>query len=182
MMSRRLPFVIRASAAAGAILLAAGCGTDLGGAIGGNSITAYQAASAFSPTGHHVAALADGRIRVTATGSPSTPKARVEKIALARAAEYGAEQGHKFFQATAPQVAIRCAKRDYLEKGEKKQLPVRGHPVAEIDVVYASAATGPDFRPSKGTADALKAELAAENADDSARAAAAAEVAAQCGS
>lgn len=157
------------------------CGTDLGGALQVNSVTGYEAANALSPTGHHVADLGQGRYRITATGSPATPKARVEKIALARAAEFGLEQKQKFFQAAPAQHAIRCGKRDYLEKGVKKQLPARGYSVVEIDVVYASTAADPSFRPVKEATETLLTELQAEVVDEAAKVEPAREIAAQCG-
>lgn len=162
-------------------LCAGGCGSDLGGGLQGNAVTPYTASNSFSPTGHHVADLGGGRYRVTATGSASTPKERVEKIALARAAEFGIEQKSKFFQATAPQTSIRCGKRDYIEKGEKKKLPARGYMVTEIDVVYANAATDPSYRPVKETSETLQAELLAEQVADDVKQATSAQVTAQCG-
>ena len=162
-------------------LLAAGCGSDLGGSLQGDSITAYEASSAFSPTGHHVAALGDGRYRITATGSAATPKSRVEKIAMARAAEFGIEQKHKFFQAAPAQFSIRCGKREYLEKGEKRHLPARGYAVVELDVVYANDAPDVNFRPVKDVSSALQTELQTETIAPEAMAEAAREVNAQCG-
>ncbi len=91
--------------------------------------------------------MSDGRVRVTATGSAATPKARVEKIAMARAAEYGIERNASYFQTSAPQFSIRCGKREYLEKGEKKKLPARGYSVVEIDVAYATTPADASYRP-----------------------------------
>lgn len=167
--------------ACAATLVLTGCGSDLGGALQSNAVTPYVASSAFSPTGHHVADLGNGRYRVTATGSASTPKARVEKMAMARAAEFGVEQQSKYFQTSVPNVSIRCGKREYIEKGEKKYLPVRGYTVAEVDVVYANTPADPSYRPVKDTSSALLAELQAETVAEEARQAATAEVSAQCG-
>ena len=164
-----------------AAILLTGCGADLAATMQGSSVTDYQAASMFSPTGHSVAALADGRFRVTATGSPTTPVARVEKIAAARAAEFGSEQHKKFFQTSTPQASIRCGKREYLEKGEKKKLPMTGYSVVEIDVTYADVASDASFRPVNATAGALKAELQADVVAEEARNQSAAAVRAQCG-
>ncbi|MBR2534890.1 MAG: hypothetical protein IKE66_02340 [Hyphomicrobium sp.] len=162
-------------------LAAAGCGSDLGGGLQPNTVTAYEAASAFSSTGHHVADLGGGRYRVTATGSAATPKARVEKIAMARAAEFGVENNGKYFQPAAPQFSIRCGKREYLEKGEKKTLPVRGYTVVQVDVAYSNTQTDPSYRAAKDVSETLKAELQGEQVADEARQAATAEVTAQCG-
>lgn len=159
----------------------AGCGSDFGSALQPNSVTSYEASSAFSPTGHHVADLGDGRYRITGTGSAATPKTRVEKIAMARAAEFGVENKHKYFQAAVPQFSIRCGKRDYIEKGQKKTLPARGYSVVQIDVAYANAAGDPSYRSVKDAAESLKTELQTEVVADDAKQAAMAEVAAQCG-
>lgn len=178
----RVSQAMRLRPAAALIVCAiAGCGTDLGSALQPNSVTAYGAASAFSPTGHHVADLGGGRYRITATGSAATPKARVEKIAMARAAEFGTENGGRYFQAAAPQFSIRCGKRDYIEKGEKKKLPARGYTVVQVDVAYSNAPADPSYRAAKDVSDALKAELQAEAVAEDAKQAALAEVTAQCG-
>lgn len=178
---RRNSLVARLSAVVSIAMSIAGCGSDFGGGLQPNAVTSYEAANAFSPTGHHVADLGGGRFRVTATGSAATPKARVEKIAMARAAEFGIEQKSKFFQAGPAQISIRCGKREYIEKGNKKYLPARGYTVAEVDVVYADAPADPNYRPVKETSSALLAELQAEAVAEEAKQAATAEVAAQCG-
>lgn len=152
----------RLALASAAAIAVAACGADLAGSLTGNSVTGYEASSAFGPTGHSVSALGKNRVRVTATGSAATPPARVEKIALARAAEYGADAGHKFFKADQPQHSVRCGKRQTSERGNIVKLPAKGYAVVDVDVTYASAATDPTFRPTKDTADALKAELAGE--------------------
>lgn len=159
----------------------AGCGSDLGAGLQPNAVTPYTASNALSPTGHHVTDLGDGRYRITATGSAATPKARVEKIALARAAEFGVERSSKFFQTAAPQFSIRCGKREYLEKGEKRKLPARGFAVVEVDVAYANTAADPSYRATKEVSAALQAELLAESVADDAKQSALAEVTAQCG-
>lgn len=162
-------------------LCLAGCGTDLAGGLQTQSITSYEAANALSPTGYQVTELGDGRFRVTATGSAATPQARVEKIAMARAAEYGIERNSKYFQTSVPQFTIRCGKRDYVEKGQKKTLPARGYSVVEIDVAYAAAPADASYRPAREVSSALKAELQSEAVADADKQAAFAQVAAQCG-
>lgn len=159
----------------------AGCGSDLGAGLQPTAVTPYAASNALSPTGHHVTDLGDGRYRITATGSAATPKARVEKIALARAAEFGVERSSKFFQAATPQFSIRCGKREYLEKGEKRKLPARGFAVVEVDVTYANSAADPSYRATKDVSEALQAEIQAESVAEEARQSALAEVTAQCG-
>lgn len=163
------------------LLWLTGCGTDAGGGLQTNAVTSYGAANALSPTGHQVTDLGDGRYRITATGSAATPKARVEKIALARAAELGVERNSKYFQAATPQFSIRCGKREYIEKGQKRYLPPRGYSVVEIDVAYANTPADPSYRSARDVNAALQAEFQTEAVADADKQAAMAEVAAQCG-
>ncbi|MGQ0457574.1 MAG: hypothetical protein ACT4OU_10985 [Hyphomicrobium sp.] len=159
----------------------AACGADLAGNLTGAPITGYEASNVISPTGHSVAAYGDGRFRITATGSSTTPKARVEKIALARAAEYGVESGHKFFKTDAPRHSILCGKKQTSERGQTVNLPARGYAVVQVDVSYAKDAADPTYRATKETAEILKAEIAAEQPAPEAQAEIKAAVGAQCG-
>ena len=161
-------------------LALAGCGTDLAQVGKPDGLTPYQAASFFSPVGYSVAQIEGARFRVTAVGTASTPKTRVEKIALARAADYGAEINQKFFLSGPARLSIRCGKSQRMEKGEKIAIVPKDYSVAEIDVAYAGDATGPDWRPTKESADALKAELVSEAAAPEVQAQAASAVAAEC--
>ena len=52
-----------------------------------------------------------------ATGTEATPKARIEKIARARAAQIGVEQKLKFYKVTSVQFGIACNKRQECYKG-----------------------------------------------------------------
>jgi hypothetical protein len=167
---------------AGVLLALAGCGADLSSAAHQEtSVTGYQQSSLFEPPGHNVAVLADGRYRVTATGSAGTPGGRLEKIAIARAAEFGAEMHKKWFQTSQPQHTIRCAKGDYSEKGVRVTKPKVGYAVVDVDVTYADSAADPSFKQVRGTAETLKAELQSEVVPPEAQSQAAAEVLAQCG-
>ena len=160
----------------------AGCGADLAsGALHSSSVTGYKDSSLFDPAGHKIAVLPDGRFRVTAAGSAETPKARVEKIAMARAAEYGAELHRSGFQTTQPVHSIRCDKRSYSEKGVRVEKPKVGYNVVEIDVTYSNSSSDPAFKPCKTTAKTLKAELQSEAVPPEVLSQTAAEVAAQCG-
>lgn len=167
-----------------ATLMLAACAGDGGSSLSltpsAPTVTPYTTSSVFAPAGHAVSGLGDGRVRVTATGSSATSAARVEKMAMARAAEYGAEQNHKFFKATAPQMSISCGKSHALSKGEKRKLKPRGYLVATIDVTYARNAEDGEFRPTRATADQLKAELAADP-ELTAAAVINPEIASQCG-
>lgn len=172
------------TSAAAALLAAftlAACSGDLS-SLQTKPVTGYIAANALAPTGHRISALPDGRIRITATGSQFTPASRLEKIAMARAAEYGVEHHKKFYLATAAgPAAVDCRKTEYIERGVKKKLPTKGLRVFEIDVTYANTPAGPDFKSARETSEALKAELLADEITEAEKDAASAEVVAQCG-
>ncbi len=163
-----------------AAILSAGCSADLAQTGAPGAIAGYHSASAFSPVGHSLSGLPDGRVRVRAAATPGTPPARVEKIAMARAAEYGIEQSKKAFTASAPSHSVSCGKSSYIQKGEKVPMRPTDLRVVEIDVSYDTAPGTPGARLTKETAEALKAELAAEAVPSDAEAANAADIARQC--
>ena len=158
----------------------AGCGATVGNIANSGDITGYQAASYFSPVGYSVAQTSDGHFRITTVATVATPKDRVEKIALARAAEYGQEAQKKFFQSAPARVSIRCGRTDKIEKGQKIAVAPHDYAVAEVDVVYAGTAVDPSYRVTKDTADALKAELQSQVVAGEAQTGFAAEALAQC--
>jgi hypothetical protein len=166
--------------AGAATTLLGGCSANLADASTA-SIAAYQPASLFSPNGYSVSANADGSLHVTAAGPPGTPATRLEKIALARAAEYGDEQRAKTFKATAAQIGITCGKTKVSNKdGQISVKPVDYRMVA-VDVTYEPKDQGADVRPTRQTASALKAELQSESVPPEVEAAASQEVAQHCG-
>lgn len=164
-----------------AAALIGGCGTDLGQVAGLSPVSGYQASNAFSPVGHSIAATGTDSIRVTAVATSSTPPERVEKIALARAAEYGAELHKKSFTASPAQHSVRCGKTSYLEKGTKVPMRPADYRVVDIDVVYADTPPAPAARSPRDAVDALKAELASEAVPFETQQALAAEITRQCG-
>ena len=158
----------------------AGCGATVGNIANSGDITGYQAASYFSPVGYSVAQTSDGHFRITTVATVATPKDRVEKIAIARAAEYGQEAQKKFFQAGPARISIRCGRTNRIEKGQKIAVAPHDYAVAEVDVVYAGTAVDPSYRVTKDTADALKAELQSQVVAGEAQTGFAAEALAQC--
>lgn len=158
-----------------------GCASDLNSTIQLNSVSGYQTASAFSPIGHSMSALDDNRYRVTVVGSDSTPNERLEKIAHARAAEWGAEEKKKFFQAAPANFTVRCGKGSYVRKGETVTAKKVDYRVAEVDVVYATSAVDPSYRPSKDTSAILQGQLQTDVVPPDVQASLAQEVKAQCG-
>jgi len=168
--------VLSAGAAA---MLVGGCSATLTDASTA-SIATYQPASFFSPNGYSVSANADGSLHVTAAGPPGTPAARLEKIAIARAAEYGDEQRAKTFKATAAQISITCGKTKVSSKEGQSSIKPLDYRIAAIDVSYEPKEQGADVRPTRQTASALKAELQSESVTPEDQAAAAQEVAQRC--
>ncbi|HML30188.1 MAG TPA: hypothetical protein PKE16_15420, partial [Hyphomicrobium sp.] len=123
----------------------------------------------------------DGSIHVTAAGSPSTPVDRLNKIAMAAAADYGEQQHQKTFTATPPQTTFKCGKTKTTDKGKVIDIKPIDLRVVSIDVTYGRDGIAPAARNSKETAAQLKAELASETVPPDVQAAATQEVAQQCG-
>jgi hypothetical protein len=172
---KRCGFLIAGAAAA----LLAGCSANLAD-LSTSSIASYQPASLFSPNGYSVSANADGSLHVTAAGPPGTPASRLEKIALARAAEYGDEQHLKAFKATAPQTGIKCGKTTIINKGERTNIRPLDYRVVAIDVTYEPNGQDAGARQTRETANTLKAELQSETVPPEVQATAAQEVAQYC--
>ena len=164
-----------------AVLLSA-CGADMNGmATSSTTVANYQPANLFSPTGYSLSNGANGALHVTAAGPPGTPVDRLEKIALARAAEYGNEQHLKTFTATPAQTSITCGKTKIYVKGERTDIKPMDYRVVAIDVTYGTDALDPQVRKTRETAETLKAQIASETVPPDVQAAAVQEVAQQCG-
>jgi len=161
------------------LLWLSGCGATLTGET--TFADEYALSNALSPVGYHVALLDDGRYRVTVTGKPEAAPERLEKIALAHTAEYGAELHKKGFQAAAAQTSVSCGRTSHVERGQTVGQTPKDYRVVSIDVAYVDQlGSDPAIRPVKDTAEALKAELQSEAQDPAATAARAAAVAAEC--
>jgi hypothetical protein len=156
------------------------CGASMGG-LSTSSIASYQPASLFSPSGYSVSENADGSLHVTAAGPPGTPADRLEKIALARAAEYGNERHAKTFKATPPQTSFKCGKTKISTKSGRENMRPLDYRVVAIDVTYGADPQDPAVRQTHDTADALKAEIASQSVPADVQAAAAQEVVQHCG-
>jgi hypothetical protein len=157
------------------------CGANMGD-LSASSIASYQPASIFSPNdGYSVSANADGSLHVTAAGPPATPADRLEKIALAQAAEYGNVRHAKTFKATPPQTSIRCGKTKMSTKEGQVNVRPLDYRIVAIDVTYDPTSQDPAVQQTHGTAEALKAEIASQSVPPDVQAAAAQEVAQHCG-
>jgi hypothetical protein len=159
------------------------CGVALAGCGGtpllGPSIASYGASNILSPAGYAQTKLDETHFKVTATGTEATPKARVEKIARARAAQIGVEQKLQYFKVASVQHGVKCEKRQAGYKSEPT--PASSRPTVVLDVVYAKDAADPTFASSAETFQALSNELAAEVVSPEAKAAATQETRAGCG-
>ncbi|HET6387872.1 hypothetical protein [Hyphomicrobium sp.] len=167
-------------AGAAALLHLGGCGASLGD-LTTASVTNYQAANLFAPAGYSISNNPDGSIHVTAAGSPGTPSDRLEKIALAAAADYGLAQHQKTFTATPPQTTFKCGKTKTTDKGNQISIKPVDLRVVAIDVTYGRDGIAPAARNTRETADALKAQIASETVPPDVQAAATQEVSQQCG-
>lgn len=132
------------------------------------------------PQGHAVSGTGDpDTVRITATGSPETPAARLEQIALARAGEYGAELRKKTFVAAPSSVTVKCG-ASTIDRRSNIPTLITNYRVLTMDVTYPNPATDPTARPTGPMAETMKAALASETIDAATQAAAAAEVKAAC--
>ncbi len=120
-------------------------------------------------------------LRVTATGSASTPNERLVKIALAAAAQHGAQQFKKTFRPGEPAYSAKCGKTSVIERGTTRAIPPTDYRVVTIDVTFGKSSTDPADRPTKETAAALLAELQAETVPLETQAALVAQLAQTCG-
>ncbi len=146
------------------------------------SVTGYAEGNAVMPQGYQISGSTENALRVTATGSATTPNERLLKIALARAAAYGAEQHSKSFRTTEPAYSVRCGKTSVVERGTTRNLPPTDYRVVAVDVTFnKSASTDPADRPTKQTAADLLAEIQAEQVPQETQAALAAQLAQACG-
>jgi len=119
-------------------------------------------------------------VRVTATGSPSTPNERLVKIAMARAAEYGVERNEKSFRAAELAISTSCGKDYVIERGARRAVQPSDYRIVSVDVTYGGRSADPADRPTRETASTLKAELAAETVPETVQAANTAETAQFC--
>jgi len=142
-------------------------------------VASYEAANAFMPSGYSATKLDATHYQVKATGTESTPKSRVEKIARARAAQIGVEEHLAYFKVAGVAHGVRCNKRQAGYKSEPT--PASSRPTVVLDVVYAPDPGDPTFASSAQAFEALSAELANEVIAPEAKAVAAQETRASCG-
>ena len=80
-------------------------------------VASLSASNMMSPSGYSETKVSDTQYQVHATGTEATPKARIEKIARARAAQIGVEQKMKFYKVSSVQFGVACTKKHEFYKG-----------------------------------------------------------------
>ena len=132
-----------------------------------------------SPSGYSETKVSDTQYQVQAAGTEATPKARIEKIARARAAQIGVEEKMKFYKVASVQYGVACQKAHEFYKG--------GTTSREAARQSCSTSSTPRSRrtrlssaPRTATT-ALSGELASEEVPPEAKAAAEQEARAGCG-
>jgi hypothetical protein len=158
-------------------LLLAGCAGG-GLSLGGGGMAPYSAANAIYPVGYSERSIDATHYEVKASGTDTTTRERVEKIALARAAEIGVEQRLGYFRVASVTHGAACTKKTGGHKVGETQATY--HPTVVLDVYY-SKTPEPDHRPSADTLAQVKAELDSDQTPPEAKAAAAAQIRAECG-
>lgn len=156
-----------------AALLGACAGTDL------KPVASFGASNVLSPSGFSATKLSDSEYQVKATGTEATPKARIEKIARARAAQIGVEQKLKYYKVSNVQFGAVCEKKHEFYKGGSTASGSRQ--TVQVDVVYAKEPLDAGYVSSKESFDALSGELDNEVIPPEAKAVAEQEARTACG-
>jgi hypothetical protein len=157
----------------GAALLGACAGTDL------TPVASLSAANMMSPSGYSETKVSDNQYQVQATGTEATPKARIEKIARARAAQIGIEQKMGFYKVSSVEFGVACSKGHEFYKGGQTRPGNRQ--TVKLDVVYSKEPVDPSYVSTKESYEALNGELSNEVIPPDAKTAAEQEARAGCG-
>ena len=134
-------------------------------------VASFSAANALAPSGYSETKVSDTQYQVRATGTEATPKARIEKIARARAAQIGVEQKLKYYKVASVRVRRRCAARSTSSTRAGRRRRAAGRR-SLIDVVYAKEPVDPSYVGSAASFEALNGELDSEVIPPEAKAAA----------
>jgi hypothetical protein len=152
----------------------AGCaGADL------SPVASLSESNIMSPAGYSETQISDKQYQVSATGTESTPKARIEKIARARAAQIGVEQKLGYYKVTNVQFGVACNKKHEFYKGGSTVGAARQ--TVLIDVVYSKEPVDPSYLKAADSFETLNNELNNESIPGDAKATAAQEARAGCG-
>lgn len=131
----------------------------LGGCAGADlkPVASFGASNVLSPSGYSQTKISDTQYQVMATGTEATPKARIEKIARARAAQIGVEEKLKYYKVTNVQFGAVCDKKHEFYKGGQTANGARQK--VTVEVVYAKEPPDPSYVSAKESYDALNGEL-----------------------
>jgi len=151
----------------------AGCG-----GIDMKPVASLSASNVMSPSGYSESKVSDTQYQVRATGTESTPKARIEKIARARAAQIGVEQKLKYYKVTNVQFGANCTKKHEFYKGGATTPGSRQ--TVMLDVVYAKEPPDPSYVSAAESYETLNGELNSEVIAPEAKATAEQEARAGC--
>lgn len=169
--------VSRCLAVVGGLALA-GCSAD-SAQFGIGGVASYSAANVVLTTGYNEDRIDPTHYRVRVNGTEQTPKGRVERIALTRAAEIGVENKLAYFKITETRHGAACSARKPGYKSADAG-PVR-YPTVVLDVEYGQVAADASWQEAATTHSRLRAELDGESVGPEAKAAAAAEIRERCG-
>lgn len=166
--------------ASSCVLALTGCGGGLG-EIGSSAGAGYTRSSALIISGYSETASDETHYEVRANGTTNTAKARVEKIALTRAAEIGVENKFRFFKVTNIRHGVVCGKKTEIYKGGTQA--ALHYPTVRMDVEYARGNAPPDasYLVAADSFERTSSELNGEIGNPEDRAATSADVKSQCG-
>lgn len=138
----------------------------------------YTPANAFMPVGFSETAIGSDRVQVNAGGHPSTPYARLEKIATARAAEIGKERKIAYFKVTGSTRDVACTKK--VSGYKVADTAATARPKVTLDVLYSATASDPTYKPTAETFARLTEELKTDSYSPEEMQAIASEVQVRC--
>ncbi len=157
------------------------CAALMGGCAGTDMqpVASFGASNVLSPSGYSQKKISDTQYQVQATGTEATPKARIEKIAIARAAQIGVEEKLKYYKVTNVQYGVTCEKKVEFYKGGSTAPGSRQ--TVLVDVVYAKEPVDSTYVSAKESFESLNGELNNEVIPPDQKAAAEQEARAACG-
>lgn len=146
---------------------------------GGASGVSYTSSNVFKPTGFNETRVDDTHFQVRATGDAKTTPQRLQKMALARAAEIGVEEKLDWFKVEGTDSSFTCGKKVDGYKGTGSNgAHLR---TAKLTVAYAKTQADPAYHKADTAFAAAKADLDADTAAPEAVAAAEQELKQACG-
>lgn len=181
MPATRQPIFALTLAGATALLLAACAEAGSPSALlgGGGSGVSYTSSNAFKPTGFNETRVDDTHFQVRATGDAKTTPQRLQKMALARAAEIGVEEKLDWFKVEGTDSSYACGKKiDGYKGAGANGAHLR---TVKLTVAYAKTQADPAYQKADTAFAAAKADLDADSPGPDAITAAEQELKQTCG-